>query len=237
MVERLWNGIEMEYDGAQFRLSTDSMVLADFADFPAKGRVADLGCGCGALALLLCGKYPEASVLGVELQEAPARMAAENARRNGLDARFQVQQADLREHRALLPHDAFDGVIANPPYYPVDSGKTARSEALADARSERTCTLEELCNCAAWMLHYGGRFCLVHKPERLAELLWQLRQCRIEPKRLRLVRHNPDADTSLVLVEGRLGGRPGLRIEKDLTLFRADGSPTADYRRIYHQED
>lgn len=236
MTEQLPNGVTLTWSGAQFRPGTDSMVLADFAVFSPRVSIADLGCGCGALSLLLCAKYPQAQLTGVELQAQAAAAAQENAARNGLTARFHVICGDLREHRTCLPHGAFDGVIANPPYYPTASGKLAQTDSLAAARSERTCTLDELCRCAAWLLKYGGRFCLVHKPERLADIICALRQNALEPKRIRFVRHRPGAPVSLVLLESRLGAKPSLAYESDLILYDGDGKPSADFIRIYHQE-
>lgn len=122
MIEQLWGGLCMRWSEAQFRLSTDSMLLADFCRLAPQSAVCDLGCGCGSLSLLLCGKYPLLRVTGVELQPQAAALAEENAAQDGLDGRFSVIRGDLREHRTLLAHGSFDAVVSNPPYYPVGSG-------------------------------------------------------------------------------------------------------------------
>ena len=96
MVEELWNGIRMLYSAGQFQLSTDSMVLADFCTLPPRSAICDLGCGCGSLALLLCGKYPQAQLTGIELQEEAAAFAQENAVQNGLSDRLRILCGDLR---------------------------------------------------------------------------------------------------------------------------------------------
>lgn len=237
MIEQLWGGLCMRWSEAQFRLSTDSMLLADFCRLAPQSAVCDLGCGCGSLLLLLCGKYPLLRVTGVELQPQAAALAEENAAQDGLDGRFSVIRGDLREHRTLLAHGSFDAVVSNPPYYPVGSGKCAASPALAAARTELTCSLGELCTCAAWLLRSGGRFFLVHKPERLADLMVSLRENRLEPKRLRLVRHRAGGPVSLVLLEARLDGRPGLVFEPDLALFDENGAESEDHKRIYHHQE
>ena len=237
MIEQLWGGLCMRWSEAQFRLSTDSMLLADFCRLTPQSAVCDLGCGCGSLSLLLCGKYPLLRVTGVELQPQAAALAEENAAQDGLDGRFSVIRGDLREHRTLLAHGSFDAVVSNPPYYPVGSGKCAASPALAAARSELTCSLGELCTCAAWLLRSGGRFFLVHKPERLADLMVSLRENRLEPKRLRLVRHRAGGPVSLVLLEARLDGKPGLVFEPDLALFDENGAESEDHKRIYHHQE
>ena len=236
MQEILSNGIKVRYTDEHFRLSTDSVVLADFADFKPTDAVCDLGCGCGGLTFLLAAKYPELRLTGIELQQSAAAVAAQNAADNALTDRVQIVQGDLREHRNLFAHSSFDGVIANPPYFPANSGAVAKTDALASARSELTCSVEDLCRCAAWLLPTGGRFYLVHKPDRLADLMVCLREADLEPKRLRFVRHRPDSVPSLVLLGCRRGGKPGLTLEKDLILFESNGSESAEYRRIYHQE-
>ena len=236
MEEVLFGRIRMTIPDAQFRVSTDSMVLADFCTLPPRSAVCDLGCGCGSLSLLLCGKYPQAQLTGMELQEEAAAVAPKNAVQNGLSDRLRILCGDLREHRTLLPHSSFDAVVSNPPYYPAGSGGVSDSPALAAARTELFCTLDDLCACAAWCLRFGGSFFLVHKPERLTDLLVTLRENRLEPKRLQFVRHHPGATVSLVLIEARLGAKPGLTLANDLLFYTDSGEKTADYKRLYHEE-
>lgn len=237
MIETLWGGLTLRYDAEQFRLSTDSMVLADFCVLPPRASVCDLGCGCGSLSLLLCAKSTEARLTGVELQPSAAEQARQNAAQSSLHGRFRVIEGDLREFRTLLDHGAYDVVVSNPPYYPAGSGKVSVSPLLAAARTELTCPLDALCACATWCLKSGGRFFLVHKPERLADLIFSLRTHRLEPKRLRFVRHRDGGTVSLVLLEARLDGHTGLSLDPDLILRNADGSQSADFRRIYHHQE
>ena len=236
--DRLWpGGYTFLYDDGLFRPSTDTFLLGAFPRLRRGMTVCELGAGTGLLSLLLLAREPELTVTGVELQPQAAALAEENAAQDGLDGRFSVIRGDLREHRTLLAHGSFDAVVSNPPYYPVGSGKCAASPALAAARTELTCSLGELCTCAAWLLRSGGRFFLVHKPERLADLMVSLRENRLEPKRLRLVRHRAGGPVSLVLLEARLDGRPGLVFEPDLALFDENGAESEDHKRIYHHQE
>ena len=125
--------------------------------------------------------------------------------------------------------------MSNPPYFPVGSGALSPDPARAAARGETDCSLEELCAAAAWLLRTGGRFCLVYRPERLAELLCRMRAAGLEPKRLREICPRPGSAPSLVLAEGRRGGRPGLKIEPALVLTDGAGSESEEVRRIYHR--
>ncbi len=217
-----------------FRLGTDSMLLSDFST-PLRGkRVADLGCGGGALGVLLCAANAACEITGIEIQKRAFDIARRNIQINALSHRFTVHHGDLRRIREIVPANSFDCVVSNPPYFPPGGGAQAKDEAFAIARTERCCTLRELCAAASWLLRYGGSFYLVHRPERLAELIYTLNAYKLEPKRLRLVRHQPNAPVSLILLESRLGGKPGLQIEPELHLFTSSGEKTEEYRRIYH---
>ncbi len=234
-VEALWPGGPVLRQAAHFRLGTDTVLLADFAAKGRHRRGVDLGCASGAAMLLLLSHAPNLHMTGIELVPEAAELAAGNMERNGLSARSRVLCGDLREHRALLPAGGFDLVAANPPYYPAGRGEMSPDPMRAAARGELTCTLADICEAAAYLCQTGGSVCLVHKPERLSELFCTLTAHGIEPKRLRLVSSRPESAPSLVLVEGRRGGRPGLTIEAPLILQAEDGSESAELRQIYRR--
>ena len=144
MREYFSGGITMTVTDGCFRLSTDSMVLADFCRLPRGAAVCDLGSGCGALGLLLLRDHPDMRVTGLEILPDAAAQARKNIDANHLSEHFSVITGDLREHRALLPASAFDAVVSNPPYFPAASGATSPDGARAIARSEICCTLDDL---------------------------------------------------------------------------------------------
>lgn len=231
-IETLWNGYTLTQPGSRFRLSTDSVVCADFADFPANAHIADLGCGSGAIAMMLLASNSTVRVTGIELDEEAVTTAKENTLQ--CPQRFSVLHGDLRQIRSLLPAGSMDGCISNPPYFPTGSGPEAKGP-MSRARSEATLSLSQLTAAAAWLLKTGGRFVLVHRPERLSDLVWELRNAGLEPKRIRFVRHKPGSPVNLVLLEARKGGHAGLSYEPDLVLFEEDGTETEEYKRIYHR--
>lgn len=237
MEELLFDRIRMKISDAQFRVSTDSMVLADFCRIRPGGRVLDLGCGCGTLGLLLLGADETLRVSGIEIQEAAARQAQENAEENGFSAHMHIICGDLRQAHAQIAPGTFDYVLSNPPYYPLKSGYLHAQDSLCAARSEICCPFDALCAAAARALRWGGRFFLVHKPERLVDLLTGLRAARLEPKRICFVRHRAETAVNLVLIESRLGGGPGLQYEPDLILYTLTGDLSAEGRRIYHLQE
>lgn len=233
MEETLWNGIRMLQPDSGFRLGTDSVLLSQFLTLPKQARIADLGSGCGTLGLLLCARDNACSVTGIELEEQAHRLAQENIARNSLHDRLFSILGDVRAIRTLLPAGSFSCVISNPPYFSVGSGKVSSGNAAA--RSEETLSLRELCAAAAYLLPSGGRFALVHRPERLCDLICTMRENGIEPKRIRFVRHSANSPVCMVLLEGRRGGRPGLEYLPDFLEFTPDGAETEDYRAAYHR--
>ena len=237
MEDLLFGRIRMKIPDAQFRVSTDSMVLADFCRIKPGSRVLDLGCGCGTLGLLLLGADGTLQLCGIELQEAAARQAQENAEENGFSDRMHIVCGDLRQAHTQIAPGNFDCVISNPPYYPPESGYLHAQDSLSAARSELCCPFDALCAAAARALRWGGRFFLVHKPERLVDLMTGLRAARLEPKRICFVRHRAERGVNLVLIEARLGGKPGLQYEPDLILYAQTGELSAEGRRIYHLQE
>lgn len=228
-METLFNGFTLEIPPGAFSLSTDSMVLADFVKLPKNARVLDLGSGCGTLGLLLCAKDPGCHIVGYELTELSHQAALNNIRRNRLEARMESICADAACIPQSLPPGSFSCCVSNPPYF--SGGPASVSTPLA--RREDGFSLDALLQSAAWALKYGGDLFLVHRPERLGEILSLSGRLRLEAKRLRLVRHREGEVPNLILLQLRKGGRPGVRWE-ELTLYQKDGTPSPAYRTIYH---
>ena len=235
MEETLFNGVVMVQPDGGFRLGTDSMLLSRFLTLPKNAVVADLGSGCGTLGLLLCARETTCRVMGLELDEQAHALALRNIARNGLEGRLESCCGDVRQIRELWPAGSVSCVISNPPYFPEHSGKISARH--PTARSEATLPLAELCAAAAYLLPHGGRFALVHRPERLCDLFCALRNSDLEPKRLQFVRHTASSPVNLVLIESRRGGRPGLQYEPDFIEFTPDGAETDDYRAAYGRKE
>ena len=228
-------GLRFAYGRGQFPPGLDSFLLASLPKLKAGMKVCDLGCGTGLLGLLLLQREGALTVTGLETQPEAVRLGERAVLENHLSGRLTFRLEDLRE--TALPAGSFDLAVCNPPYFPPSSGPPPKGEARRTARTEESCTLEEVCRAAARLLRWGGSFCLVHKPERLADLVCALRESGLEPKRLRFVCVRPERAPSLILMEARRGGRPGLRAEPPLALENADGSPTAELNRIYFREE
>lgn len=224
-------GLRFVCGNGQHPPGLDSFLLSSLPRLKPGLRVCDLGCGTGLLGLLLLQRQRELAVTGVDIQPEAIRMARLAAAENRLEDRLTFRLEDLR--KTALPAGSFDLAVCNPPYFPPASGPLPEGESRRTARTEESCTLEEVCRAAGRLLRWGGEFCLVHRPERLADLVCALRENGLEPKRLRLVCARRDRAPSLLLLGARRGGRPGLGISPPLLLENPDGSPTAELDRIY----
>ena len=228
-MEHLPNGFTLDLPQGSFPLSTDSMVLAHFTPLPRNAKVLDLGAGAGTLGLLLCAKDPGCQVTGLEITPEAHEAALANIARNGLDACLTSICSDVRRVPSEFAPGSFHCCISNPPYF---SGGPA-NQATPLARREDCCTPEDLMRSAAWALRYGGDFCLVHKPEKLAQLIACAAPYKLEAKRLSLIRHKEGGPITLILLQLRKGSKPGLIMEEHC-LFDISGNPTDYYREVYH---
>ncbi len=232
---KLWPGGPEYEGGGAFPVTTDSVLLADFARVRPGMRVLELGCGAGIISLLLLTREPGARLSAVEIDARAAGRARANLAANGHEAL--VVCGDLRDASCLPEANSCALVVCNPPYFPERSGKRSADLRRAMARSEGACTFADVCAAAARSLKQGGRFAFVHRAERLPEIFALLAERRLEPKRLRLVQHSAESAPSLALCEAVRLGAPGLSAEPTLVLHNPDGSDSAEARRIYHMED
>jgi tRNA1Val (adenine37-N6)-methyltransferase len=228
-MEYLPNGYTLDTAEGSFPLSTDSMILAHFVKLPKNATVLDLGSGCGTLVLLLCAGDDGCRVTGLELTEAAHRCALDNIHRNDLETRMVSICGDLRSMNQIIQAGSFRCCVSNPPYF---SGGVL-SKATPLARRNDTCSTQDMFQAAAWALQWGCDFYLVHKPENLARICTCACENNLEPKRLRLIRHQVGGSVKLILLQCRKGGKPGLIWEEE-ALHDIYGNPTDYYKRVYH---
>ena len=209
-----------------FPLSMDAMALGDFAPVAPGAEVWDLGCGSGALGLLLFGKELSLHYTGLDLDPAACALAEQNLKENSLQGK--ILNAGIQQIRGMVPRSCTRFIVSNPPFFPEEKGP-------AGSLARTGCTLQELCACAGWLLEPMGHFSLIYPARELADLLQTLRENQMEPKRLQLVAHCPSAAPRRVLVEAIRGGKPGLEVLPVLFWYMEDGEKSEDYRRIYHE--
>jgi tRNA1Val (adenine37-N6)-methyltransferase len=230
-----FKGLQLIQDTELFCFGTDAVLLADFAVVRKKARVVDLGAGSGILSVLLFGRQPEAEYHMVEIQPKLHALACRNIVLNHMEDRARAVLGDLREASRYLGR-GYDVVVANPPYEKAEDGPARESACHRISRKEITMNFDALCAAAADLLRQRGRFYLIHKAERMAELLYRLKQHCLEPKVLRMVQATATASAKYVLIGAFKGAAEGIRILPLLVLYGLDGRETEELQKIYHKE-
>lgn len=227
------NGYRIIQDPKRFCFGMDAVLLAGFAKVKLGEKVLDLGTGTGILPILLEARTKGASFTGLEIQPESADMAARSVRLNHLENKVHIVNGDIREADRLFGAGSYHVVTSNPPYMTDLHGIKNPNEAKAIARHEILCTLEDVVSQAAKLLAPCGRFYLVHRPFRLAEILTCLCSHGLEPKRMRLVHSYEDREPNMVLIEALKGGRSGMTVEKPLIIFEKPGVYRSEIREVY----
>ena len=207
-----------------YRYSLDPILLSRFVRIKKSARVVDLGSGCGILPILLAKLSTAEELIGIELQASLAVRSVRNVKLNSLQDRVHILPGDIRNIRNLLPAGSIDLVVSNPPYRSLASGRIAPGSERATARHELSGGLADFVASAKWLLKNGGSFAVIYLAERLPELMAAMVAVGIEPKRLRMVHSRQDAPAKIVLLDGCRGGRPGLKVEKPLYIYKNSGT-------------
>ena len=224
----------------RFCFGMDAVLLSAFARAYPGEKVTDLCTGTGVIPILMDSRRPDAFYRGVELQSESADMACRSVRLNGRDDNIVICEGDVRAPDTLGRPGSQDVVTVNPPYVRAASGMQNRLDPMSLARHEVSCTLLDVLRAAAWLLRSHGRFYMVHRPERLTEILTGMHEMRIEPKKLCLVYPKAMREPNMLLIEGMRDGSQGMRITKPLIIYEEDGTYTAPVKAIYeadHVED
>lgn len=203
---------------------TDAVLLSRFSQAKRKDICCDLGTGCGIIPLLWLREEIYNTVTAVEIQENACELVREAIKLNSLEGKLEIINCDLREHTEKLPMGRFSLVTFNPPYFSVDSGVSSPNESARIARHEIMSDIFEGAKCASYILKFGGRFCVCHRPERLADVFEAMRKYGIEPKRMTFCRRNKNMKPFLVLVEGKKGAKPSLTVEEEILMADENGN-------------
>ena len=213
----------------------DAVLLAHFATVKPGVRAVDLGTGTGAIAFLLTVRGA-GSVNALELNPRVADMAGRSCRLNMLEEKVRVIEADYRELKGVLPAGESQLVVVNPPYRPLGQGFLNERRTVARACHELTATLEDVAKAAAYLLGDRGRIAMVHRADRLCEVMLALNSFGLEPKRLRFVQSRRDTAPKLLLIEGVRSGKPGIAVEPPLIIYDAVGVYSEEIQSYYRRE-
>ncbi|WP_262428751.1 tRNA1(Val) (adenine(37)-N6)-methyltransferase [Paratissierella segnis] len=215
----------------KFSYGTDAIFLSDFAK--PKGLVMDLGTGTGIIPLRLIDKGKIDMIYGVEIQTQVAELAKESIELNKLENKIKILHMDLRDLQKYFPKHTFDVVTSNPPYMKEGGAIVNSDENFAISRHEIKCTLEDILNITNYLLKPLGKFYLVHRPDRLVDILYTMRKYEIEPKYIKFVQPKIEKKPNLILIEGLKNGKKDLKFYDPLIVYNEDGTYTDEIYRIY----
>ena len=227
------NGYQIIQHSGKFCFGMDAVLLSGFARVKPGERALDLGTGTGIIPILLRGKTEGRDFTGLEIQEESADMARRSVAYNHLEESISIVTGDIKEAAALFGAASFDVVTSNPPYMTGNHGLINPEQPKAIARHELLCTLEDVVRETSKLLRPGGRFYLVHRPFRLAEIMTVLVKYKLEPKRMRLVYPFADKEPNMVLLEALSGGKSRITVEKPLIVYKEQGVYTDEIYDIY----
>lgn len=227
------NGYGIIQNPARFCFGMDAVLLSGFAMAKKGETVLDLGTGTGIIPILMEAKTDADSFTGLEIQEESADMARRSVSYNQLEDKVNIVTGDIKDASKIFGASSFHVITTNPPYMIGTHGENSPSQAKAIARHEVLCTLDDILRESAKILMPGGRFYMVHRPFRLAEILSKMVAYKMEPKRMRLVYPYIDKEPNMVLLEGLRGGKSRMTVEKPLIVYKERGIYTDEIYEIY----
>lgn len=227
------SGLFIIQNPSKFCFGMDAVLLSGFAKVKPGENVLDLGTGTGIVPLLLSAKSQGRHFVGLEIQEDMADMAWRSVQVNGLEEKIRILCGDIKSVEEILPVGSFSVVTSNPPYMNDLHGIKNPDSALAIARHEVLCTLEDIIKSAAKMLKSNGKFFMVHRPHRLVEIMEWMSKYKLEPKRMCFVHPYADKEANMVLIEAAKGGGHFLKLEPAMVVYERPGVYTKQLLEIY----
>ena len=203
-----------------FRFGIDAVLLSNYVKVGKGSRIADLGTGTGIIPLLLSAKTKASKIVGIEIQKEMAEMATRSVEYNKLQDRIEIVEGDFLKAIDGFGYNSFDAIVTNPPYTKPGGGLINPKDSKAVSRHEIYCTLEQLISVSSKLLKGNGRFFMIHRPERLVDIFFYMRQYTIEPKSIRLVHPSTGKSANMVLVYGLKNGNPQVNVEEPLFLYK-----------------
>jgi len=227
------NGYSIIQDSKRFCFGMDAVLLSGYAKAKPGEMVLDIGTGTGIIPILMEAKTKGEHFTGLEIQPESADMARRSVAYNHLEHKIDIVTGDIKDASSLFAASSFDVITTNPPYMINDHGLKSDNDAKAIARGEVMCTLDDILRESARLLKTGGRFYMVHRPFRLAEILHDMVDFGLEPKTMKLVYPFVDKEPNMVLISGLKGGHSRITVEKPLIVYKEPGVYTDEIYDIY----
>lgn len=215
-----------------FRFSLDSVLLPNFVTInKSVKKILDIGTGNAPIPLILSTKT-KASIIGIEIQAKSVELAKKSVRINHLEQQIKIIQSDIRTYSSQT--DQFDVITCNPPFFKISRNSHFNmSDRKTFARHEVTLTLSDVLMISKKLLKNGGVVAIVHRPERLIDILTEMRFYNLEPKKIQYVYPNEKKESHILLVEGKKNGKPGLKILPPLYVHDHNGNYTEQIMKYF----
>lgn len=229
-----YKGLRLIQNPEYFCFGTDAVLLSGFVNLKNGDRVVDFGTGTGVIAILLAGQQKASEIIGIEIQKKVADMARRSVLLNRLEYVVRIVEGRIQEAKSLVGQATV--VVCNPPYEKPETGKLNENSTHKYSRHEELCSFEEIVVSAAQILGTRGKFYVINRPERLAEMIYTLKSHRLEPKRIQFVYGAPGKDTKLVLMEALKEAKEGVKVLKPLYIYDEHHQYTKEVLKMYHME-
>ena len=233
------NNLKIIQNPDWFCFGVDAVLLADYSAKNIKkgNRVLDLCSGNGIIPILLSEKSSAKSIFGLEIQEPVFEMAKRSVKLNNLNDKITMICGDLKDSVELFGRSSFQYITCNPPYKEAGGGLTTNADTTTLARHEILCTLEDVVRVSSNILEPQGKLCMIHRPERLVDIIYIMKKYNLEPKRLRFIHPYPNKTATMILIEGVRQGRPKLFLDPPLYIYEEKGVYSKEINTIYGRED
>lgn len=233
-----YKGLKIIQNTEAFCFGIDSILLSDFAKEIKKGsKVIDLGTGNGIIGIMLCAKTELLKMVGIEIQEEMANLAKKNIELNNLKEKFEIINKNINNIEEELQPGTFDAVVTNPPYKKIGTGIINKDERKIIARHEIKANLEDFIKVSSKLLKDKGNFYMVHRPDRLVDIIDNLRKYKLEPKVIQFIYPNFGKEPNMLLIKATKNGKPFLKIKKPLYVYKNNGEYTEEILEIYNKKE
>ena len=233
-----YNGYKIYQDTEMFCFSLDSVLLANFVTINKKvSNILDIGCGNAVIPLILSTRT-NASITGVEIQKDVFKLAVKSVNYNKCDRQIKIINGDINELYKNIESDSFDTITCNPPYFKINEfTKQNLSSYKRIARHEIHLDIEKVCLIAKKLLKNNGNIAIVHRTNRLIEIIENMKKNNIEPKKIQFIYPKESSESNLVLIEGIKNGRAGLKLLPPLYVHNNDGSYTEIINKMFKSKE
>lgn len=232
------NDLKIIQNKKWFKFGIDSVLLSDFAkSIKSNSIILDIGSGTGIISILLSQKININKIIGIEVQEEVADMAKRSILMNNLEKKINIINDNINNITDYFKENTFDAIVTNPPYQKNNTGLKSENEKHLISRHEIKCTLEDIICKSYKVLKDKGEFYMVHRPERLADIMYLMKKYKIEPKELRMVYSKYEEKPNLILIKGVKNAKEFLQVQKPLIIYKENNIYTDEVLEIYGKKE